>query len=163
MSISYTAAAAPELVEIVFELAEVQSLDGTRTEILWARPLEDGLFELLNTPFHVVGVSRNDVISATPLPGYGGRYLFGRVLEKSGRSTYRVLTYPETTLAGFLGVWKQLEAMGCSYEQPPGGLSALHAIDVPPTADIEKVLVLLRTAQVEGVWDFEQGDCGHVA
>ena len=162
MSISYDIAPDNALVEIVFELAEAQSLDGSRTELLWARPLGDGHFEVLNTPFHITGISRNDIVFATPLPGSGGRYLFGRALEKSGRSTYRVLTYPETTLAGFLATWKQLEAMGCSYEQPPGSLSALHAIDVPPTADIERVLVLLRTAQVEGVWDFEQGDCGHL-
>ncbi len=163
MSISYDTSPVADLVEILFELGEAQSLDGARIEQLWARPLGDGCFEVLNTPFHVTGVSRNDVITATPLPGHDGRYLFGRVLEKSGRSTYRVLTYPETTLAGFLGTWKQLEAMGCSYEQPPGSLSALHAIDVPPSADIERVLVLLRSAQVEGVWDFEQGDYGHVA
>ncbi len=163
MSMSYDAVPANDLVEIVFELPEAQSLDGARTEQLWAQPLDDGRFQVLNTPFHVTGVSLNDIITATPLPGHDARYLFGRVVEKSGRSTYRVLTYPDTTLADFLATWKQLEAMGCKYEQPPGGLTSLHAIDVPPSADIEKVLVLLRSAQVAGVWDFEQGDCGHVA
>jgi hypothetical protein len=163
MSISYDATSAPNPIEVIFELPEVQSFDGARTESLWAQPLDGGRFQLLNTPFHVTGVSLNDIITATPLPGHDGRFLYGRVVQKSGRSTYRVLTYPDTTLADFLTTWKQLEAIGCTYEQPPGGLTALHAIDVPPAADIEQVLVLLRSAQVAGVWDFEQGDCGHAA
>ena len=161
MSILYDAAPADDLVEIIFELPATHSFDGTLTESLWAQPLDGGAFQVLNTPFHITGVSLDDIISATPLPGHEGRYLFGRVLRKSGRSTYRVLTYPDTTLSDFLAAWKQLEALGCSYENPPEGITALHAIDVPPRADIAQVLVLLRTAQVAGIWDFEQGDCGH--
>ena len=162
MSLSYDAAPADDLVEVIFELPGSQSRDGVRTESLWAVPVDATRLKLLNTPFHITGVSLHDVVTATPLPGGDGRYLAGRVVEKSGRSTYRVLTYPETKLSDFLSAWRQLEALGCTYEQPPGVLTSLYAIDVPPDAEIEQVLVLLRAAQVAGVWDFEQGDFGHV-
>lgn len=161
MSVSHDLSPTHDLVEVVFELPHAQSLDGARTESLWALPVGDAQFQLLNTPFHATGVSLKDIVTATPLPGEDTRVLFARVVEKSGRSTYRILTYPDTTLADFLQTWKQLEALGCTHEQPPGGVTSLHAIDVPPSANIEQVLVLLRSAQVAGIWDFEQGDWGH--
>lgn len=161
MSIHYKAE--PDLVEIVFELPETHSHGGIRTETLWATPFDDTRYRLLNTPFHITGVSLHDIITATPLPGWEGRFLFGRVERKSGRSTYRILTYPETTLSAFLAAWKPLEALGCTHEQPPGEVNSLHAVDVPQSADITQVLVLLREGQVADIWDFEQGDCGHVA
>ena len=160
MSVSYELSPAQDLVEIVFELRESQSFDGACTESLWARPIGQDQFQILNTPFHATGVSLEDIVTATPLPGDQGRFLFNRVVGKSGRSTYRILTYPDTTLADFLNGWKKLEAVGCTYEQPPGGVTSLYAIDVPPEADIAHVLVTLRDAQVAGVWDFEQGDWG---
>lgn len=162
MSMFEEAARAEDLAEIVFELSEAEMLDGARTETLWAVAEGGGFFRLAATPFHVTGVSSGDLIIATPLPGGDARYIFSRVVEKSGRSTFRVLTYPDTAPADFLASWRQLEAVGCACENQHDGLPELHAIDVPPEADIERVLVLLRAAQVAGVWDFEQGDCGHM-
>lgn len=156
------AAVQQDLLEVVFELPERQRLYGGVTESLWAVCLDDYAFRVLSTPFHVYGISLHDVIAARPLPGSGSRFAFDGLLVKSGHSTYRIFTFPQTKVDDFLEAWEPLEALGCVGDQAPGDLTALYSIHVPRRANIERVLVLLREAQVAGVWDFEQGDCGHV-
>ena len=70
-----------------------------------------------------------------------------------------MFVYPETTLVDFLAAWKRFEALGCSYEQAKGALSALYAIDVPTTADLGQVQGLLREGFDNNLWDIEEADC----
>jgi len=160
MTTASQTAAQPDLVELVFELPERQRKRGGPTESLWAVGLSETTFRILNTPFHVTGVSLHDVVDAQPLSG--GRFVFSAVLVKAGNSTYRVFTFPETRADEFLSVWEPLEELGCTAEQAPGELTELYSIHVPRHVDIQSVLVFLREGQVAGIWDFEQGDCGHV-
>ncbi len=162
MTTPHQTAANDDLAELVFELSERQRPRGGPTESLWAAYMDDSAFRVLNTPFHITGVSLHDVVAARPLPGGDGRFEFENVLAKSGNSTYRVFTYPETRAEEFLSVWESLEELGCSAEQAPGDLTSLYAIHVPRHVDIQQALVLLREGQINGAWDFEQGDCGHV-
>jgi uncharacterized protein DUF4265 len=58
----------------------------------------------------------------------------------------------------FRTAWERLQALGCTYEQAS---SHLLLVDVPPHADIYAVYVLLEEGENAGVWDFEEGHCGH--
>jgi len=151
--------ATEHLIKIVFELTTAQTMGDVTTETIWAEQIEANGFKVMNTPFHVTGLSFLDVVSARPLPAPERLFGFDRVLRKSGRSTYRLFVYPETTLVDFLAAWKRFEALGCSYEQAKGALSALYAIDVPTTADIAEVQGLLREGFEKNLWDVEEADC----
>lgn len=149
------------LIKIMFELTGAQAMGDVTTETIWAEQLEANAFKVMNSPFHITGLSFQDVVSARPLPAPERLFGFDRVLRKSGRSTYRLFVYPDTTLVDFLTAWKRFEALGCSYEQAKGALSALYAIDVPTTADIGQVHGLLREGYETSLWDVEEGDCAH--
>lgn len=151
--------ATEHLIKMVFELTSAQTMGDVTTESVWAEQVEANAFKIMNTPFHVTGLSFLDVVSARPLPAPERLFGFDRVLRKSGRSTYRLFVYPETTLVDFLSAWKRFEALGCSYEQAKGALSALYAIDVPATADIGQVQGLLREGFEKNLWDVEEADC----
>jgi hypothetical protein len=51
-----------------------------------------------------------------------------------------------------------LQAAGCSFEGVEG---RLLAVDVPPRANIHHVYHLLQHGEDDGVWEFEEGHCGH--
>ena len=37
----------------------------------------------------------------------------------------------------------------------------MYSVDVPKTANIQKVFAMLETGESQGVWGFEEGHCGH--
>ena len=57
----------------------------------------------------------------------------------------------------FLESWKPLEKLGCTFEQGP-----VVSVDVPEDANIYKVYDLLDAGERSGVWEFEEGHCGHL-
>jgi hypothetical protein len=130
---------------------------GHSTETLWAERLGVDTFRLRNVPFYAKGLSYSDVISvdgAEQPPAMRG------VVAHGGHSTYRLML--EEALASsetrFLASWKRLEELGCTYER---GTKKLVAVDVPPKADIFAVYAALEKGEALGLWEFEEGHCGH--
>jgi hypothetical protein len=145
-----------DLVKVTVNLPP-HAWHGYRAETLWAEPLGDNLCRIENVPFHAYGISADDVVAADEREG---ELVFRRVVERSGHSTYRVFLREGVTEESprFRALWQRLERLGCSYE---GATERLLAIDVPPSADISDVYEILSTGEQEGVWDFEEGHCGH--
>jgi hypothetical protein len=142
------------LGRVIFSL-ERGAGHGYATETLWAERIGEDRFRLRNVPFFAVGVSAEDVVVARKKAGY---FVFDRVSIRGGHLTYRI-TCSETASRDAIGrAWEPLEALGCTYEQ---GQGRLRAIDVPSYADIEKVLGLLEQGERQGIWEFEEGHCGH--
>ena len=50
------------LIKIVFELTGAQSLGDVSTETIWAEQVEASAFKVMNTPFHVTGLSFQDIV-----------------------------------------------------------------------------------------------------
>jgi hypothetical protein len=142
------------LVKVVFRL-ESGAWHGSGTETLWAERVGERRFRLRNVPFFVFGVGVDDVISAREA---GDVLEFESVSIHAGHSTYRIIAGATIGPEQMNLRWQELEALGCTYEQGPG---RLRAVDVPPQADIHKVYVLLEAGEREGIWDFEEGHCGH--
>lgn len=141
------------LVKVVFRL-EPGAWHGNATERLWAEPLGKNRFRLRNSPFYAFGVSNNDVVLGTETEG---QTLFRNVLVRSGHSTYRLRPRTRDLSApSFARAWNPLQTLGCSYEEGP-----VLAVDVPPSADIYAVYDLLNAGETSGVWEFEEGHCGH--
>ena len=107
-----------------------------------------------NCPFYAFGVSAEDVVLAE---SEDGQLYFQRVVLRGGHSTYRLwLAKKDVTAPSFVNAWTPLQALGCSWEQGP-----VLAVDVPPSADIHRVYSLLEAGETAGIWDFEEGHCGH--
>ena len=65
---------------------------------------------------------------------------------------------PETTEEKFARDWEPLEKLGCTYERAN---RRLVAIDVPPRSDVYAVYAVLEDGEKDGLWEFEEGHCGH--
>jgi hypothetical protein len=104
--------------------------DGS-VENMHAQPPSDGTFRLDNVPFHVRGISYDDIFTVVP---NDGRLFFSSVARRGGHSTYRVRLPAGKPHSHFLDRWAPLEALGCTYEGSSLGGRRLYAIDVPPPA-----------------------------
>jgi hypothetical protein len=142
------------LVKVLFQL-DPGAWHGSATETLWAERVDQRRFRLRNAPFFVFGVNIEDVVFARAA---GDIYAFEGVSIRGGHSTYRIITRAAGSTEPFGQKWRVLEQLGCTYEQGPGNLKA---VDVPPKANIYQVYELLEQGGHEGVWDFEEGHCGH--
>lgn len=143
------------LVKVVFDLPEK---DGAvmKTESLWAEPLGGGRYRLRNVPFLVFGFSEQDVITAKE---DNGALKVTGVAIRGGHSTYRLVLPDDTSEERFLQDWVPLKELGCTYER---ATQRYIAIDVPPPADIYAVYNALEEGESAGLWEFEEGHCGHV-
>ena len=140
------------LVRVVFEL-DPSAWHGSATERLWAEPVGAARYRLRNTPFFAFGVSNEDVVFGEDR---GGQIVFTGVSIRGGHSTYRLRLLGEGRNDVFRKQWEPLARRGCSYEEGP-----VLAVDVPPSADIHTVYELLEAGASAGIWDFEEGHCGH--
>ena len=137
--------------KIVFDLEPGET--PYNTERVWAVRISDNRFQILNSPFFVFGVSFEDEVEAEP---YGDVFKFLRVVQRSGRSTYRIILQNENTIEGpqFLQRWEPFRAEGCTFESAsPQYIS----VDMPPSANVAELYELLELGEEQGVWIFEEG------
>jgi hypothetical protein len=121
----------------------------------WARTYASSTAALRNVPFNVYGVSYADVVVAEHVDEDN---LFRRVYERGGHSTYRIFLVGDTSEQDFELAWKPVRKIGCTYER---ATDYLIAVDVPPETNIYEAYDALEAGQAAGVWDFEEGHCGH--
>lgn len=142
------------LVKIVFELPEGSPYGA---ESLWAEKVAEGRYRLDNSPFYVYGYSLKDVVAA--IEEEGALVVKGSCL-RGGHSTYRVFLAEGLTVESpeYETYWRRLKRLGCTYE---GANKRLLALDVPPLADIFAVYRILEEGETAGIWEFEEGHCGH--
>lgn len=145
-----------DFVKILFEL-EPDAWHGSPTETLRAEPVGARRFKLHNVPFYAREVSFGDVVFGEP-EERSGVFVFRGVSIRSGHSTYRIITAATAEAREIQKYWQALERIGCTYEQGDG---RLRAVDVPPGADIYEAYRLLDAGEQAGIWDFEEGHCGH--
>ena len=143
-----------KLSKVTFEL-EKSDWHEHATETMWAVLLTDNAYSLRNVPFYAYGVSYGDVVVAEAVYGEN---LFRRVFERGGHSTYRIFLIGEKSEKQFEQAWEPLRKIGCLYER---ATDYLVAADVPPETDIYEAYAALEKGQAAGVWDFEEGHCGH--
>lgn len=143
------------LVKILFELP-----DGSRVgaESLWAEKVADGKYRLNNSPLYAYGYSYQDIVSTIEREG---ALVAQAPVIRGGHSTYRIFLAEGLTLDGaeVETYWRRLQQIGCTYEQSN---QRLFSIDVPPSTDIFTVYRILEDGEDAGVWEFEEGHCGHL-
>lgn len=145
------------LVKVMFALGSDQ-WHGYETESVWAEKLSPDRCRIRNTPFFVKGVSFEDVIF---IKHSNDELWFESVSISAGRSSYRIIVDRDLPAEIFSQYWSPLEKLGCTYESMEDA-KRLLAVDVPQKADIYEVYSRLEKGELDGVWDFEEGHCGHV-
>lgn len=145
-----------DLVKVIFP-SNGAAWHHVAEEKMWASPLSEKVYELENSPFYVNGISYKDKITVKS-SGCGDLY-FDDIFWRGGHSTYRILLTSGSNETDFLNMWSSLEKLGCTYEGNTEG--DVFAVDVPPSADIFLVYEYLESGASAGVWDFEEGHCGH--
>jgi len=142
------------LEKITVELNESDWHDYA-TESVWAKPLGSGHFEIANIPFYLYGVSMHDVVACVSREGL---LFFTGIVNRGGHSTYRLFLAEGLSEHAFLSSWQELQILGCQYER---ATARLIAVDVPANVDIHEVYAVLQRGEGGGLWDFEEGYCGH--
>ena len=145
--------APPEMVEVTFQLTPERL--PVRTESMWAQQVGSDLFVLRNSPFHVDGVSFLDTVRAELR---GPEWCFVEVCARSGHSTFRVFLAGRSLREPRERVYEPLKRLGCIIERADDRWAA---IDVPPSTDIQAVVMALRRGEREGRWEYEDAHFGH--
>jgi hypothetical protein len=123
---------------------------------LWAEPLGSGRFRVESSPFFAYGISRDDVVHATPSAGEEEPRLED-VIEKGGHRTLRIALDPGTELTGgaVQGLLERLLELGCTHETLRPKLVVL---DVPAEVDVGVVVQLLQALADDGTMLWEWAD-----
>ncbi|MES2743112.1 MAG: DUF4265 domain-containing protein [Pseudomonadota bacterium] len=128
---------------------------GFDCESVWAEVVESGVMCILNSPFFAKGISYKDLVSIKIGPEV---MWVDSIIKKSGHSTYRILLDKAISEFEFGSRWVDLAKLGCTYESFIDGSMRMYAVDIPPTVDVSKVYILLKSGERNGVWDFDEGD-----
>ncbi len=143
---------AESAVEVHFSLTpDEQGWPPVPVEPIWARPMGDDRYRLLNIPFFALGVSGGDVIVAPR--GEDGLRHFQSVVEASGHSTIRIIAADPD---GIEELADQIMRKGCHVEA--SYIPALVAIDVPPEEDYASLREWLDELEAANVLDFEEAN-----
>jgi Domain of unknown function (DUF4265) len=145
---------------IIFDL-DPAHWPGGGGETIWATPIpgsEWRHFRLMNSPFHVRGVSFEDIVKATPI-GSNNTFQFDSVVERGGHSTYMLIMMGDKTKVD--AYWSMLKKIGCSCEGATvhwdGEKRKLYSVDVPPSTDLHEVYGILERGESDKVWIFQEG------
>lgn len=145
-----------DLVKIAVHLAP-SDWHSHAIETMWAQPVGEDRYAIQNVPFFAYELSFDDVVRA---PLVAGQRVVQEIAERGGHSTYRVFLSDgvRADSEAFAVAWKPLNDLGVTFEQAN---ARLLAVDIPVSADIYAVYRLLEAGESSGVWDFEEGHCGH--
>jgi hypothetical protein len=122
-------------------------------ESLWAYEVEPGLYSIDNVPFFARGVSWGDVVA---VERHDDELHFKEVVHPSDHTVLRVIVYDQTRVGE---LHDKLKEMSCDTEQ--SHLPSLLTVDVPPTADLNKILEYLSDGEDEGRWTYEEASIRH--
>ena len=84
--------------------------DNIAEETIWAKPLENGLYQIDNIPFYAPNVSNKDIIAVEDDEGV---LYFDDLIEASGHSTIQIIFFDDSKSNDLL---KKLEEIGCKWE-----------------------------------------------
>ena len=130
---------------------ETDDDDEVYVETPWAVRMGPNTFRLENSPFYAYRVSWGDIVEAVPQDDVA-RFLFKRVVTKSGNRTIRVILDPPSDESSeSMRVLERLVELGCSYE---GANPGYIAVNIPAEVDLQSVCDYL----VETDQQWEQAD-----
>ena len=145
-----------DLGYVKIEIRLPEGSPGGGGEWCWAEPISPFVCALRNVPFYAFGISYDDHLRVEMKDGVAA---FVEVVKRGGHSTYRIYAsegrhHPKVNKA--LSVLH--EKMKCDLE---AATEELVAVDVLPEADFYGVYAFLEREKTKGLWDLQEGHCGH--
>ena len=127
----------------------------TESEWLWAERVNRTVFALRNVPYYRYGLSYDDRVRVKEKDGW---LEMAAIVGRGGHSTYRLISKKGFQSKMARQALNELVKSGCDLEWN----TDLHvAVDVPPTTDIHAVYGLLKRAERNSAFAFEEGHFGH--
>jgi hypothetical protein len=123
--------------------------DGER---VWAKPLEDGIYEIRNTPWYAYDLNWGDVVrcdgmSSADLP------TVAQVIRPGGHRTLR-LFFEDVGEADREQILREINRLGATYEN---GDDVLYGLDAEPGRSLEALLDYLAIQEEAGLLTWETG------
>jgi hypothetical protein len=116
------------------------------SEGLWASPLGEGRYRIVNTPWFAQTLATGDVVNAVEYEG--ARWVMQKA-HWSGHLTVRVAhSDPAAVLDAFADLGVGGESAAPAYR--------IAALDIPPGADLHAIIGRLRAGRSDGTWDYEE-------
>ena len=123
---------------------------GMEREWLWALPSGDEHYTIANIPFFAYDVNYGDLVRGET--DGDGRLMLAEVVEPSGHKTFRLIFDQGIAPEVEADAVKVLDGFAVMREK---GMGSIHAITVPPDADLPGVFRFLIEKQDQGVLSFE--------
>ena len=133
-----------KLIKVVFHLE--QDEDGyppIAVEMLNARTLENGTFQIQNAPFFTENISYNDIVKASPTD-VSEQYRFDEVVEQSGFTSLSIIIL-DSSMDTFL--MDLLRGLDCVIEYGEFGVYRVLAVAVPDTTDYASLREQLQSIE----------------
>jgi len=127
----------------------------SEAEWVWVEDVGNGRFTLRNVPYYGYGLSSDDIVRVELRDGLPE---IVEVVARGGHSTYRLIAKGGFESEAARKILKALTDLGCDVER---NTTSHWAIDVPPQTDVYAVYDLLEKGERSGVFEFEEGHCGH--
>jgi Domain of unknown function (DUF4265) len=144
-----------DLVKVAISLG-IENWHGFSEELMWAKPMDDGRYELQNTPFFAKGFAFLDSVLAQE---EGNRLLVVGTSAPSRHSTYRAVIQSSIPRSSVEAALNEMASLGTTFESYEDPKWTLYAFDVPPSV-VDSAYKTLDKFERQGLWDFEEGHFG---
>ncbi|WP_068599302.1 DUF4265 domain-containing protein [Vaginella massiliensis] len=135
--------------KIFFKLEVVNDYPPVDEESLWAKELQNGLFEIDNIPFYTKEVSLGDLVSTVRKDDV---LYFKKVEKNSANNTLRVIFLRSDEFV--VTVSQYLTQLGCEIEKFSEKFMALSVDNLDVLASVLEYLELMSE---QGILDYETG------
>jgi hypothetical protein len=120
-------------------------------ESMWAKPLENNLYEIHNTPFYSYGLNYLDIVKVDS-SDETKKPLVLEVLKASGHLTIRIIFNKEINKNSQLPILDELKNLKIDFERVNDNYVAL---DIEPSGDYDAVLKRLTELQQDEILEYE--------
>ena len=142
----------PKKVKIGFML-NPEDEQGYEVENLWAEPLENHNFRILNSPFFVFEVSCGDVVKAVPSDS---KLQYVGIVRRGGHSTYRLFLQGDHTIND-----PSFKSIGSPFPHKGPLWKMLMTVSLqwtfPQKSIFPQFIVLFQEGENAEIWSFEEG------
>lgn len=117
-------------------------------ETVWARELDDGLYEIRNVPWFFYGVNHRDAVEAAE--NEDGQLQVVRVVRPSGHRTYRLIVADDRGEEAMLLLQRIHDVGGCVERFN----DIFWSVDMPPER-VAACVPLIDGGEADGIWEPE--------
>lgn len=118
--------------------------DLAESEQIWARQIEENVFEVCCVPFFAYGIALGDLVST--IADKGEEYVINEIVERKGHTTYRIWFLD---VQRWDSIVEEIKGLGCSVEVR-WEKSKLIAVDAPTIEKKSSLEFYMSKLQADG-------------